>query len=120
MERGRSCPSSVQVSNTKTVDLVEVRGHVSCLCSSRSLEQAEVAAGLASVPPALLHRPQLLDTSLGELVHAVLHLLHPVDRCLLLRHGLDGERCFTLGVLQLRRRKEERKISFFIHSIEER
>lgn len=62
-----------------------------CVCSGR-VQQAEVAAGLASVPAALLHRPQLLHTSLGQLLHAVLHCLHPVDRRLLLRHGLDGER----------------------------
>lgn len=63
---------------------------VACVCSG-CLQQSEVAVCLASLPAALLHRPQLLQTALGELVHALLCLLHPVDRWLLLHHGLDGE-----------------------------
>lgn len=51
-----------------------------------------MAARLASVPAAVLHRAQLLHTSLGELVHVVFCLLHPVDCCFLLHHGVDGER----------------------------
>lgn len=50
-----------------------------------------MAVCLAPLPAALLHHPQLLQASLGQLVHAVLCLLHPVDRRLLLHHGLDGE-----------------------------
>lgn len=59
---------------------------------SRRVQKAEVADRLASLPAAVLHHPQLLHATLGQLVHAVLHRLHPVDRLLLLHHGLDGER----------------------------
>lgn len=58
---------------------------------SRRVQQAEVAAGVAALPAALLHRPQLLKAALGKLVLALLRLLHAVDRLLLLRHGVDGE-----------------------------
>lgn len=57
-----------------------------------------MAARLASVPSAVLHCAQLLHASLGELVHAVLCVLHPVDCCFLLRHGVDGERHVGGGV----------------------
>lgn len=59
-----------------------------------------MAAGLASVPGAVLYRPQLLQTALGELVYALLYFLHPLDCLLLLHHGLDGELCpyFVLRV----------------------
>ena len=41
--------------------------------------------------PALLHRPQLREAPLAPLVHGYLRGLHPVDRHLLLPHGLDGK-----------------------------
>lgn len=63
----------------------------SCVCFSRRVQQAEVVAGVAAVPAALLHRPQLLKAALGKLVLAVLRRLHAVDRLLLLHHGVDGE-----------------------------
>lgn len=46
---------------------------------------------VASAPAAVLHRAQLCQASLGEILHVVLPPLHPVDRHLLLLHGLDGE-----------------------------
>lgn len=73
---------------------------VVCVCSG-CLQQTEVAVCLASLPAALLHRPQLLQTTLGELVHALLCLFHNVDRRVLLHHGLDGEtRHFSINIMR--------------------
>lgn len=72
-----------------------------CVCSG-CLQQTEVAVCLASLPAALLHHPQLLQTTLGELVHAFLCLLHPVDCRVLLHHGLDGEmRHFSINIMHI-------------------
>lgn len=74
---------------------------VLCVCSG-CLQQTEVVVCLASLPAALLHRPQLLQTTLGELLHALLCRLHPVDRRLLLHHGLDGEtRPFSINIMHI-------------------
>lgn len=50
-----------------------------------------MAALVASAPVALLYRPKLCQSSLGEVLHAVLHPVHSVDRRFLLLHGVDGE-----------------------------
>lgn len=50
-----------------------------------------MAALVASAPVALLYHPKLCQSSLGEVLHAVLHSVHSVDRHLLLLHGVDGE-----------------------------
>lgn len=114
--RDRLCPSSVQVPAGETANEPSISGAgaavhremeddtvvvVVCVCSG-CLQQTEVAVCLASLPAALLHRPQLLQTTLGELVHALLRLLHPVDRRLLLHHGLDGEtRHFSVNTVHI-------------------
>lgn len=54
-------------------------------------QQVQVADLVASVAAALLHRPKLCQAPLGEILHVVLPSVHPVDRHLLLLHGLDGE-----------------------------
>lgn len=46
---------------------------------------------LAYLAAAVLHHPQLCQTPLGTLLHAVLLPLHTLDCSLLLLHGLDGE-----------------------------
>lgn len=46
---------------------------------------------MASAPAAVLHRAQLCQTSLGEILHGFLHPVHSLDRSLLLPDGLDGE-----------------------------
>lgn len=52
----------------------------------------EVGDHVAAGPPAVLHRAQLCSATLAPLVHGHLFGLHPVDRCLLLPHGVDGKR----------------------------
>lgn len=52
----------------------------------------EVGDHVATGPPAVLHRAQLCSATLAPLVHGHLFGLHPVDRCLLLPHGVDGKR----------------------------
>lgn len=47
---------------------------------------------MASAPAPVLHRAQLCQTSLGEILHGFLHPVHSLDRSLLLPDGLDGER----------------------------
>ena len=54
-------------------------------------EQVEVVHLLADPAAAVLHNPQLCQTPLGALLHALLRSLHRLDRRLLLLHGLDGE-----------------------------
>lgn len=80
---------------TKTPNLILKRAKFTSCCpvvvSSWRLQQAQVAAGVAVVPAALLYCTQLLQAALGELVPAVLRQLHAVDCFILLRHGLDGE-----------------------------
>lgn len=51
----------------------------------------EVGDHVAPGHPALLHRAQLRPATLAPLVHGYLCGLHPVDRRLLLPHGVDGE-----------------------------
>lgn len=46
---------------------------------------------MASAPAALFYHPQLCQSSMGEMLHAVFHPVHSVDRHLLLLHGVDGE-----------------------------
>lgn len=46
---------------------------------------------MAPAPAALFYHPELCQSSLGEVLHAVLHPVHSVDRHLLLLHGVDGE-----------------------------
>lgn len=63
-----------------------------CLCVSRGLhEQDQMADLMASAASALLHHPKLLQTSLGEILHAVFHPLDGLDCSLLLLYGLDGK-----------------------------
>lgn len=50
-----------------------------------------MAAGLATESAAVLHRSQLCHPSLGALVYGLVHLLHSLDRFLLLHHGVDGK-----------------------------
>lgn len=52
---------------------------------------------MASAPAALFYHPQLCQSSLGEMLHAVFHPVHSVDRHLLLLHGVDGE-CLLLCI----------------------
>lgn len=70
-------------------------------CCRRYRQQAEVADLVASAPVALLHRPELWQASMGEILHALLHPVHCLDCRLLLLHGLDGECnvCLSLVVL---------------------
>lgn len=58
---------------------------------SRSVQQVQVAAHVAAVAAALLHRPQLWQAALGEVVPRVLLHCHHLDRRALLHHGLDGQ-----------------------------
>lgn len=51
----------------------------------------EVGDHVASGHPALLHRAKLHPAPLAPLVHGYLCGLHPVDRRLLLPHGVDGK-----------------------------
>lgn len=51
----------------------------------------EVGDHVAPGRPALLHRAQLRPATLAPLVHGDLCGLHPVDRRLLLPHGVDGK-----------------------------
>lgn len=65
---------------------------LTCISPRRRLLCAgEVGDHVASGPPALLHRAQLCPAPLAPLVHGHIRGLHPVDRRLLLPHGLDGE-----------------------------
>lgn len=103
-DANRSCRCSSPESKWRTPLLWVIQWlwcvFVVCVCSG-CLQQTEVAVCLASLPAALLHRPQLLQTTLGELVHALLCLLHPVDRRVLLHHGLDGEtRLFSINTMR--------------------
>lgn len=50
-----------------------------------------MAAGLATESAAVLHRSQLCHPSLGALVYGLVHLLHYLDRFLLLHYGVDGK-----------------------------
>lgn len=60
-------------------------------CYSGSVQQAEVAAHVAAVAASLLHRAQLRQAALGEVVPCVLFHRHHVDRRPLLHYGLDGQ-----------------------------
>lgn len=51
----------------------------------------EVGHHVAFGYPALLHRAQLHPAALAPLVHGYFCGLHPVDRHLLLPHGVDGK-----------------------------
>lgn len=51
----------------------------------------EVGDHMAFGRPALLHRAQLHPVAVAPLVHGYFCGLHPVDRCLLLPHGVDGK-----------------------------
>lgn len=55
------------------------------------MQQAEVAAHVAAVAAVLLHRAQLCQAPLGEVVPRVLFHRHHLDRRPLLHHGLDGQ-----------------------------
>lgn len=50
-----------------------------------------MAALMAATSAALFYHPKLCQSSLGEMLHAVLLVVHSVDRHLLLLHGVDGE-----------------------------
>lgn len=45
---------------------------------------------LAVIVDPLLHHPKLCQVSLGEVLHALIHPLHRLDRRLLLLYGVDG------------------------------
>lgn len=62
-----------------------------CVCCRGLHEHDQMADLMASAASALLHHPELLQTSLGEILHAVLHPLDCLDRSLLLLHGVDGK-----------------------------
>lgn len=63
-----------------------------CVCVCRGLhEQDQMADLVASAASALLHHPKLLQASLGEILHVVLHPLYRLDRRLLLLYGVDGK-----------------------------
>lgn len=64
-------------------------------------KQDQVADLMASAPAALLHRPKLCQASLGEILHALLHTVHCMDRSLLILHGLDGKFLFAVILLLL-------------------
>lgn len=70
-------------------------------------QSGEVADLLAAAAAAVLHRPELRQASLGEVLHAVLHPVHRLDRHLLLRHGLDGGWSFYFFIFFL-------KLNFFV------
>lgn len=57
---------------------------------SWGVQQAEVAGHVAAVAASLLHRAQLCQAPLGEMVPGVLLHRHHLDRRPLLRHGVDG------------------------------
>lgn len=62
------------------------------VCVFRGLhEQDKMADLMASAASAVLHYPKLCQTSLGEVLHAVLHPLDCLDRSLLLLYGVDGK-----------------------------
>lgn len=61
------------------------------MCLRRLLRTCEVGDHVAPGRPALLHRAQLHPAALAPLVHGDLRGLHPVDRRLLLPHGVDGK-----------------------------
>lgn len=63
-------------------------------------QQVQVADLVASAAAALLHRSKLCQTTLGEILHVVLPAVHPVDRNLLLLHGLDGESSLNRPIIQ--------------------
>lgn len=67
------------------------RNSFSALCRWM-LCTCEVGDHMAFGPPALLHRAQLHPAALAPVVHGDLCALHPVDRRLLLPHGVDGKR----------------------------
>lgn len=70
-----------------------------CFCCRRYRQQGEVANIVASPPVVVFYRPELCQASLGEILHVVLHPVYCLDRCLLLRYGLDGE-CNIYGGMQ--------------------
>lgn len=59
-------------------------------CCSGLVRSCQVAPVLARQHPAPLHHPRLQHPPVGALVPAHLPHCHPVDRPLLLPHGLDG------------------------------
>ena len=64
-----------------------------CLCCSPSWQtgNSEVGIHLAPELRLVLHRPQLQQAPLGEVVYGDLRFVHAVDRSLLLHDGVDGE-----------------------------
>ena len=64
-----------------------------CLCCFPSWQtgNSEVGVHLAPELRPVLHRPQLQQAPLGEVVYGDLRFVHAVDRSLLLHDGVDGE-----------------------------
>lgn len=57
---------------------------------SWGVQQAEVADHVATVAASVLHRAQLCQTPLGEMVPGLFLHCHHLDRWPLLHHGVDG------------------------------
>lgn len=53
---------------------------------------------LAVIVDPVLHHPKLCQVSLGEVLHALIHPLHRLDRRLFLLYGVDGMRNLYLSL----------------------